>query len=65
MVNYIEEDHMSWTCSTQGEIKKIIHNFSRNMSREELDRPGRRWEDNIETYLIEVVCGIFDGTQLA
>jgi hypothetical protein len=35
------------------------------MSREELDRPGRRWEDNIETYLIEVVCGIFDGTQLA
>ena len=58
---------MGRTHSTYGAVQKCIYRVlvGKPEEKRHLGRPRRRWEDNIEMELREVVCDPGEGTDLA
>jgi hypothetical protein len=52
----MKEDEMDGACGTHGRGEKCIQNFliGKPEVKRPLERPTRRWEDNIRMYLREI-----------
>jgi len=57
---------MDGECSTQGEMRNAYNILVGELGgKKPLERPRRRWEDNIRMDLRERVCGVVDWMHLA
>jgi hypothetical protein len=54
---------MGGACSTYGGEERVL--MGKPVRKNHLERPRRKWEDNIKTDLQEVRCGGIDWIELA
>jgi hypothetical protein len=65
LISSIEKNEMGRTCSANGGrgVYRVL--VGKPERRRPIERPRRRWEDNIKMYLQEVGCGDMDWLELA